>query len=368
MKIAKRLRLSWQLAITVLLAVAMVSTPFLGTATAQAASNAQAGTAIHYSDKQVLADGGINYTFNINGVSNILHEPPDGFTPATATDAQLAEYGFPARPTDTATLATWTAKWSHFKYQRSSSDPVLTIMSGKVSPGVAASPQVTTHPSSSPVWSGYADYDVNVNQFQGATGEYNQPTYGSDSQQGASGFSFVGLGGWLNNASLMVGSAMVSGPTYYAWYQYTNSSGNYTIIRYSGAVNPGDDIELQTYWQPSSNYPAGFSYFDFNTMTNFYITAQLTSAYYDGETAEYMDGRPVIATPHNEGTTPLDDYGSNNWQNCGYWITAGSGNATPFTNYNYLIFTMQDQKSGDILSQPSNPNGASFTDTFAKGS
>ena len=128
MQAIKRLRLSWQLAITVLFTVAMLSIALLGTATAQEANNAQAGTAIHYSNKQVLADGGIDYAFNINGVQNILHEPPDGFTPATATDTQLAEYGFPARPTDKAGLAAWTAKWSKFKVKRSSSDPVLTLM------------------------------------------------------------------------------------------------------------------------------------------------------------------------------------------------------------------------------------------------
>jgi hypothetical protein len=127
MKLIKRLRLSWQLVITVMLSVAMISVamisvamisvPFLGTATAQATGNVQTGMSsatvtntatdvnsvsqvVYYSKKQVLADGGIRYTFIINGVENVLHVPPVGFDPMKATDAQLAEYGYPARPKD----------------------------------------------------------------------------------------------------------------------------------------------------------------------------------------------------------------------------------------------------------------------------
>jgi len=389
MKMIKSLRLSWQLAVTALLAVAMLSAPFLGTATAQAASNAQAGTAIHYSDKQVLADGGINYTFNINGVSNILHEPPDGFTPVTATDAQLVEYGFPARPTDTAALAAWTTKWSRFKVQRSSSDPVLTLMPA-IESASTVSPQVNppAHIGYPATWSGYGDYDLYVNYFKDVTGEYYQPTYGSSSSSGAQELSFVGLGGYMAKSSLMVGSGMqgpASSPSYYAWYGYANSSGTSTFVTYSGAVNAGDDIDLQTFWQPNSNYPAAFDFFDFNTMTNFYITAQLSSSYYDGETAEFIDGRPSVAAPHTASSTPLADYGTNTWMDCDYWTTAGSGSGTGFANINennpntmgYMEFMMQDS-AGNYLSSPTIPptqnpvpppsSSSGFTDTFIAAS
>ncbi len=387
MKMIKRLKLSWQLAITVLLSVAMLSTLFLGTVAAQASGSAQTSTnpatqVIHYSNKQVLPDGGIDYVFNINGVQNILHESPDGFTPVTATDAQLAEYGFPARPKDATALAAWTSKWSRFKTKRSASDPVLTLMTSTESANTV-SPQVNppAHVGSPATWSGYGDYDVDVNEFAAVTGEYYQPTYGSSSASGAQELSFVGLGGYMANSSLMVGSGMqgpASSPSYYAWYGYANSSGTSTFLTYSGAVNVGDDIDLQTFWQPSSNYPAAFCFFDFNTMTNFYITSQLTSAYYDGQTAEFIDGRPSVAAPHIASSTPLADYSTNIWVGCEFWTAAGTGQpGTDFTNIQqnnpntmgYMEFIMEDS-GGNQLSSPISPPTSSngFTDNFIQGS
>ncbi len=100
---ARKIGTTWQRLIAVVLFIAMVAFPWAGTAMAQTASNTQTSAnaapgVVRYSAKQALPDGGTNYVFNIDGVQNILHEPPDGFCPATATDAQLAEYGFPARP------------------------------------------------------------------------------------------------------------------------------------------------------------------------------------------------------------------------------------------------------------------------------
>ena len=230
----------------------------------------------------------------LTGSKNVLHEPPDGFTPVMATAAQLAEYGFPPQPKDAAGLAAWTSKWSRFKVKRSASDPVLTTMTStesvnKVSPEVNPLINIGYYQT----WSGYGDYVVGSNAFADVLGEYYQPTYGS-SPSGAQQLSWVGLGG-------LHGEVAVTGwirderigefPTYYAWYGYVNSSGTSTFNTYSGTVNAGDDIEVQTFWNPSSNYPAAFTFFDFNTMTNFYVTSQLTSSYYDGEMqSSLMDG------------------------------------------------------------------------------
>ena len=118
--------MTWQWLITVMLFVTMLSTfSWVGTAAAQTAGNAQTSMNavtdtnavygyVYYSEKQALPDGGTNYVFNINGVQNILHEPPDGFSSATATDAHFAEYGFPSRPEDAAGLAKWTSKMEPF--------------------------------------------------------------------------------------------------------------------------------------------------------------------------------------------------------------------------------------------------------------
>jgi hypothetical protein len=150
------------------------------------------------------------------------------------------------------------------------------------------------------------------------------------------------------------------------------------LITYSGAVNADDDIELQTFWNSSSNYPAAFCFFDFNTMTNFYITSQLSSSYYDGQTAERIDGRPNVATPHTASSTPLAAYGTNNWLNAEYWTAVGTGQpGTGFASINennpntmgYMEYVMDDS-GGTILSSPTFPPSSSntFTDNFEAAS
>src|ERR1700716_721635 len=47
-----------------------------------------------------LAGGGSTYEYNMNGKIVRTYIPPAGFRPDSASDTQLAEYGFPPRPTD----------------------------------------------------------------------------------------------------------------------------------------------------------------------------------------------------------------------------------------------------------------------------
>ncbi len=189
------------------------------------------------------------------------------------------------------------------------------------------------------------------------SGYYTQPTYGASSPSGAEECSWVGLGGYLESPLLRVGSEMDGPSTYYAWYGYSNASNSYKY-EVSGAVNPGDDIELSTFWVPNSNYPAAFVFWDWNTMTNFYITAQVTSAYYDGSSAEFIDGRP-------SSSVPLADYTSNNWTECEVWNESGTGQpGTDFTTIPYLEFVMSDA-SGNELSYPNLPSSSnSFTNNW----
>ncbi len=342
----RKIGMTWRWLITVMLFVTMLSASSLvGTAAAQTTGNAQPGTnttpqVIHYSSKQARPDGGTDFVFNINGVQNVLHEAPNGFNPVTATDAQLAEYGFPARPKDTAGLAKWTSRWSRFKYQ-SNSDPVLTLMPAESAN--TASPNTFQNPSEQidhPTWSGYGDYDLGVNEFTEASGDYTQPTYGSSSPSGAEEDAWIGLGGYFTSTKplLQVGSEMDGTSTYYAWYEYSNTSNSNRIV-YSGAVDPGDDISLVISWTASSNYPADFSFWDFTTGTHFNIDVAITSAYYDGSSAEFIDGRP-------SSSVPLADFVQDNWSDCFV------NNSTPFDSITYANFTMYNSSTGDTLAQP----------------
>ena len=62
-----------------------------------------------------LAGGGSAVEYKINGMTVTDLIPPPGFRPETASAAQLDEYGFPARPTKPAQLATWKTEMAGWK-------------------------------------------------------------------------------------------------------------------------------------------------------------------------------------------------------------------------------------------------------------
>ena len=60
-------------------------------------------------------DGGRIYTYNLpDGSVETVPVPPANFDPLTASASTLAEYAFPARPTDSSRLATWQAAMSSY--------------------------------------------------------------------------------------------------------------------------------------------------------------------------------------------------------------------------------------------------------------
>jgi hypothetical protein len=384
MKLIKRLRLSWQLAITVLLAVAMLATPFLDTATAQTSGNTQTGMSsatvtnsvtdtstvaqvVYYSSKQVLSDGGLRYTFLINGANNILNEAPDGFCPVKATDAQLQEYGFPARPKDASALASWTSKWSRWVEKRSSVEPYLVISPFRA----AGTPQYTYN------WSGYEDLNSSRNWYTMVAADFVQPYWNYNSPLDAEVCSWVGLGG---NGT---GDPLVQCGTLMGWYPSTPTTGHYaagvcsawyeylpydpTMINVLPfTIHSNDQLSMMTTWNPTYeiygvHYPATFVVWDWTTMSNFNIVVpDPNNTGYDGGTAEVVDERPGL---HGGGYTPLAGFGNDSWSYC----KANNGDFVDNSTFSDTM-TSNGKASGTLLAEPyaiQNVNGdAYFTDHY----
>jgi hypothetical protein len=357
-----------------MLSVAMLSAPFLGTATAQTSVNTQTGTGsatvtntatdvnsvsqvVYYNKKQVLADGGIRYTFIINGVENVLHVPPVGFDPMKATDAELAEYGWPARPKDQKGLTGWQNTWGRFKPKVSSEEPTITIMKRSVPD------------SSGTNWSGYADYyQGDTNKFWQVNGFYNQPDYNVNSPANAEECSWVGLGGNGNTKPLIQAGTWNTyhGSTYYAFYMYLlggNTGVGVGIMSPSQvSVHPGDSMYADVDW--TSN-PAGFEVWDWTTFTNFFVTVDLTPNYYDGESAEFIDERPYDTStglffPLAGFDKPIT------WYDCEVFYS-NSNQQINFGSIDYDQFTMLGGTGYPLVTTSSPPGANSFTDTWNAG-
>ena len=363
----KKMGMSWQRLIMGVLFIVMLVIPWSGTAMAQIDGNTQTGTnsttgaipgthVVHYSSKKVLADGGITYTFDVNGAQNLVVLAPDGFSPTTATDAQLAEYGFPARPSDKDALAAWTTKWSRFKYKRSSTDPTIVITPF----------QAIQATNTSSAWSGYMDLGSG-NEFNNIGANYTQPTWQSDSVSGSAESSWVGLGGWGVNQLIQCGTSIGINPNtgnlesgaYGAWYEFLPSDAYMTFYT-PFKINGGDDIDSQLYYTSSSNYPVGFTVWDF-TAGNYFsvdLPASQGASCYNGSTAEFIDERPTS----NGQPLPLADYKQNPWVDC--YV---NNNQSPFSSFALDNIIMYNSSDNQELSYPNYPAQSPynlFTDTF----
>jgi hypothetical protein len=200
-----------------------------------------------------MPDGVSRYIFNINGVENILHLPPDGFCPTTATDAQLTEYGFPDRPKDAAKLAGWQTQWGGFKYKRPAAEPTLTVSSSPEITNAASSSAEITNSTSNIIkpdveygqypsqynWSGYMDSAPgNDSAYNSASGRYYQPSWIAPGVE----CSWAGLGG-VYIGSLIQAGTEIETSTPYAFYDYVDANNQNLMIYTPGVtINPGNVI------------------------------------------------------------------------------------------------------------------------------
>lgn len=140
-----------------------------------------------------LAGGGSSVKYKVNGsiVTELI--PPPGFRPTSASAAQLNEYGFPPRPTNSTQLAAWEKEMSSWT-GAAPPTPFLT--------------QVHTHTDmiadteSNNIWAGYVitAQPSSISSFSQAEGFYDEPTFAPSRCASTTEVTWAGLGGW-NGAS-----------------------------------------------------------------------------------------------------------------------------------------------------------------------
>lgn len=295
-------------------------------------------------------DGATAYEFSVAGKVNTFIVPPRGFSPLDATNAQLAQYGFPTRPTGAKQLQMWETAMSDWRRTAAPAISVTDVYSklvplarsnkgggpgtasgapgtpgagpgapagapgtpgGAAGPGMPAAPgqphQRPVNATESSNWSGYYT-SSGYNQWDAVEGAFVQPT---DMSQSANKFesSWVGLGGVNSGALIQDGTQMNAGQ-YSAWYEYLGNGGagvpeiNFDNI----SVNPGDEIYAYTSYDAST----GNAYFfveDETDGTSQSTTVNLGSDYYDGSTAEWINERPEVGG----SLAQLANYGSQTW-------------------------------------------------------
>lgn len=324
-----------------------VSASFVPTATAAVNPCASGEVWLQPTTFEKLSDGGQLNDYWINGTLNQVPVPPPNFKPLTASLSSLAQYGFPARPTATDTLSAWNREMTGWK-----PTPDLGLCETNI--------QATIFQSAN--WSGY-NATTSANPYIGVQGDFLQPTKGSTSCLNSQELSWVGIGGVKTSSLIQDGTGIDTNGSYYAWYEYLDSTGGgITVTKMpSVTVHAGDRIHNYLVHQTAGSGQTTFYVADNTTGTSQSVIVNLSSAYYDGSTAEWIDERPQLqANP--VVFAPLANFGTVNWTNAqaqkstGTWYNAGS---QTYTENDMVV-------SGHYLAFPNTlSSSTSFTDYWA---
>lgn len=284
------------------------------------------------SSVEVRSDGGTIDDYWVDGVLTQIPQPPASFDPLNASDADLATYGFPARPPTAADLSAWTADMASWQ-------PTPDV-------GLCATHGLRATIYNNDIWSGFDADSSSSTTYIAVQGDYHQPAKGSTSCSSPQEVSWVGLGGYHYPKLIQDGTGIDTTGHYYAWYEYLSATGGINITKMpSVTVHAGDRIHDYVVHQTAGLGQTTFYVADNTTSTSQSVIINLGSAYYDGSSAEMIDERPTI----NGVPATLTNFGVVNWTNANVqksnatWYNLGTQTTVEFDMWNsafthYLAF------------------------------
>lgn len=259
--------------------------------------------------------------------------PPAGFDPVSASDADLAEYGFPRRPDPGSdSYNRWVAHMAHAKHRLD--NPIATAAGaahGQPRPQGAAGAAGQNESSN---WSGlieayqYPYFAANgsgvqifttvpsVGNMNCSFGPYK--TWIWAGMDGTDGMGIAPAGDYDVLQAGVAAEACTNNdpptPPYYVWYEwftkgcYDPNDPPCKAASVNLVVNPGDNVLVQVGYLPSSSQ--GLAWF-LNETKETYISALFSqpasslggTAAYAGYTAEWILERPSVSVTD---TTPYD--------------------------------------------------------------
>jgi Peptidase A4 family len=196
-------------------------------------------------------------------------------------------------------------------------------------------------------WSGYAATGSS-GSYTSVTSSWVQPAVNCGSEDTYSSF-WVGLDGYDNSALEQTGTEAdcIGGQAEYgAWWEVLPAA----ETPWSVTVAPGDQLTATvtdngdgTFTMTLSDSTEGWSQ----------TTTQQGSSGYQDSSAEVI----AEATDVNGQIASLSDFGTVDF-------TGSDANGSPLDGYSPTSITMQNQDSGDTLSQPGSISDGSFADTW----
>lgn len=310
---------------------------------------------------------------NIRGVST-FNAPPNQFNPLTASDLELAAYGFPPRPsaqTDPEHYAQWTRAMKAAKMR----------WNGKLKDmgAYSTAAKIVKTPNKSPIsavpskgrsfnWSGIVNTNTLTSWNNNSSVYYvisdsnvpvAQPPFGTCDGGYDWEVSWNGIDGWTSGDVSQGGSSsqvFCSGNTYFTsycgWVEWYPS---YPILC-EFCISPGDDMYVESY-SPLGGFNEGFVYIeDMTTLTyRTYGLTYVTRSPLVGNSAEDIVERPCC---RGSNLYPLANYVWSFWANSkgvdfyhyhhGLPTQYHPGSTSPTT----LLVSMVDDLNTQVISVP----------------
>jgi Peptidase A4 family len=309
---------------------------------------------------------------NVEGVRT-FNAPPRGFNALTASDEELATFGFPPRPNkqnDAAGYARWAkamlaskVRWNGQLQHTGAYSRPAELAHAPAGAGASATPGTLYYYN----WSGFVNTNT-LKKYNAKTSfytiwsEFNVPVVNQPSGSCDGGWdwevSWNGIDGNQDQNALLQGGssseAYCSGKTkktaYFAWVEWWPA---YDILE-EFTVNPGDDLYVVT-WDTSATQ--GYVYLVDETLgvSGTYGLTPNGGAGLIGNSAEYIVERPCC---RGSNDYPLANYVWNFWAQSYADNFTQYNNGTSPTNYpgstaatNYLTY-MVDDGDTQIISAP----------------
>ncbi|MGH3156356.1 MAG: G1 family glutamic endopeptidase [Streptosporangiaceae bacterium] len=233
-----------------------------------------------------LPGGGHIYSYDMNGVMSTKREPPRGFRPLTATNAQLLRYGFPPRPGGGGQpLATWASMMRRIGAAKPTMPPAYLVGDPLVSFGSPGATSSAVNPERE-YWAGNSA--VASSDYDEVAATYNEPQAYSSQCATTAMSQWVGLGAF-NPANYNV--PLVQAGTSIFWPGKVNTDEAFYQI--FGITNPVPEPLYATTGQPFyvNVFTAGgqIYFYWYNDDGGSYANAQYpTPSTFVGNSAEMM--------------------------------------------------------------------------------
>lgn len=272
----------------------------------------------------MLPDGATVTTYDLpDGSVMTVTTPPVGFSPLSATNAQLAEIGFPERPASDEELADWTAAMSSYTSDLAPTGPLAVAESG----GGSA---LTTYYRN---WAGYIDGTLNTQShtYVATKGVFYVPTNKQTCDlTDPTGF-WIGLGGTYDGHDLVQQGIecgdttdLGTGSGYKAFTEFANTQAPMKFCGYGWTLAAGDKIYGNMSFQSSSN--TAYFYLDDETTGAIHSCSRTGPANWnwDLNTAEWIGEAASPANSAVEFTAVNFSDANVELSSTSTWVTMGS--------------------------------------------